>query len=74
MELKMHEYQLPEKILFNYEELKRELTEKVSHYETLVYTDDQIKEAKADKALHGIGLPLSRLADCIVGYLGANTL
>lgn len=24
----MHEYQLPEKILFNYEELKRELTEK----------------------------------------------
>lgn len=38
MELKMHEYQLPEKILFNYEELKRELTEKVSHYETLVYT------------------------------------
>ena len=50
MELKMHEYQLPEKILFNYEELKRELTEKVSHYETLVYTDDQIKEAKADKA------------------------
>ena len=50
MELKMNEYQLPEKILFNYEELKRELTEKVSHYETLVYTDDQIKEAKADKA------------------------
>ena len=50
MELRMNEYQLPEKILFNYEELKRELTEKVSHYETLVYTDDQIKEAKADKA------------------------
>lgn len=50
MELKMNEYQLPEKILFNYEELKQELTEKVSHYETLVYTDDQIKEAKADRA------------------------
>ena len=50
MELKMNDYQLPEKILFNYEELKAELTEKVSMYETLVYTDDQIKEAKADKA------------------------
>lgn len=50
MELKINEYQLPEKILFNYEELKQELQEKVSFYETLVYTDDQIKQAKADKA------------------------
>ena len=50
MELKMNEYQLPEQILFNYVELKAELTEKVQHYETLVYTDDQIKEAKADRA------------------------
>ena len=50
MELKMNEYQLPEQILFNYEELKAELTEKVQHYETLVYTNDQIKEAKADRA------------------------
>lgn len=50
MELKMNEYQLPEQILFNYEELKAELTEKVQHYETLVYTDDQIKEVKADRA------------------------
>lgn len=46
----MNEYQLPEQILFNYEELKAELTEKVSMYETMVYTDDQIKEAKKDKA------------------------
>ena len=50
MELKVNEYQLPEQILFNYEELKAELTEKVQHYEALVYTDDQIKEAKADRA------------------------
>ena len=50
MELKVNEYQLPEQILFNYEELNAELTEKVQHYETLVYTDDQIKEAKADRA------------------------
>jgi len=50
MELKMGEMQLPEQVSFNYEELKQELTEKVSMYETLVYTDDQIKQAKADKA------------------------
>ena len=50
MELKMNDYQLPGKISFNFEELKQELTEKVQHYETLVYADDQIKEAKADRA------------------------
>lgn len=50
MELKMNEYQLPEKISFNFEELKQELTAKVSMYETMVYTDEQIKDAKADKA------------------------
>ena len=50
MELKVNEVAVPEQITFNYEELKQELTEKVSMYETLVYTDDQIKQAKADKA------------------------
>ena len=50
MELKINEVQLPEQITFNYEELKQELTEKLSMYETLVYTDEQIKEAKVDKA------------------------
>ena len=50
MELKVNEIQLPDVIQFNYEELKQELTEKVKKYETLVYTDDQIKEAKSDKA------------------------
>lgn len=50
MEMKVTEYQLPEKILFNYEELKQELSEKVHLYETLVYTDDQINDAKDDRA------------------------
>lgn len=50
MELKINEIEVPESIQFNYEELKQELTEKVSMYETMVYTDDQIKEAKSDKA------------------------
>ena len=50
MELRVNEVAIPERIDFNYEELKTELTSKVSFYETLVYTDDQIKDAKADKA------------------------
>ena len=50
MEIKVGALQLPEKISFNYEELKTGLEEKVSMYETIVYTDDQIKDAKADKA------------------------
>lgn len=50
MELRVEEYQLPQKISFNFEELKTELQAKTQHYETLVYTDDQIKEAKADRA------------------------
>lgn len=50
MEIKVNEYQLPENISFNFEEMKQELTEKVSMYETMVYTDDQIKVAKEDKA------------------------
>lgn len=50
MELKINEVTIPEAIHFNYEELKQELTEKVSVYETMVYTDDQIKLAKSDKA------------------------
>ena len=50
MELKINEVIIPERIDFNYEELKQELTEKVNLYETLVYNDDQIKQAKVDKA------------------------
>lgn len=50
MELKVEQVAIPEKIAFNYEELKQELSDKVKMYETLVYTDDQIKSAKADRA------------------------
>lgn len=50
MEFKINEYQLPAELTFNYDELKQELTEKVEMYKTLVYSDDQIKEAKADRA------------------------
>ena len=50
MELKINDYQLPEKISFNYEEIKSEVAEKVKHYANLVYTEDQIKDAKSDRA------------------------
>lgn len=50
MELRIEQYQMPEKILFNFEELKKEITAKTAHFETLVYTEEQIKAAKADKA------------------------
>lgn len=50
MELKIEQVAIPEKIAFNYEELKKELSDKVKMYETLVYTDDQIKSAKADRS------------------------
>ena len=50
MELKIDEVQVPEAISFNYEEIKQGLTEKVEMYKTIVYTDKEIKQAKADKA------------------------
>lgn len=50
MELNVKEVALPKKIEWNYEELKAEIAEKAKIYETMVYTDDQIKIAKSDKA------------------------
>lgn len=40
----------PAEIGFNFEELKAELTERLHHYNTLVVTEDAIKEAKEDLA------------------------
>lgn len=50
MELRINQVTIPEQITFNYDELKQELAEKMAFYETLVYTDDQIKDAKTDRA------------------------
>lgn len=50
MELKMIPYKLPDKIGFNFEELKAELMEKAKVYEAVIYSDDQIAAAKADRA------------------------
>lgn len=38
-------------ISFNFQELKTELTNRLEKYRDLVYTDDQIKEAKGDRAI-----------------------
>lgn len=51
MELKIQRPKFPEIISFNYEELKQEITEKTSAYVGLVYSEDQIKDAKKDVAL-----------------------
>lgn len=50
MELVVKPYTMPEAIEFNFDELKAALTEKVKDYETALYTDDQIKTAKEDRA------------------------
>lgn len=50
MELLIKPYQMPERIEFNFDELKTALIEKVREYETAIYSEDQIKQAKADKA------------------------
>ena len=37
-------------ITWNHDQIKKEVAEKVKHYATMVYTDDQIKDAKNDRA------------------------
>lgn len=50
MQLEVKPYELPDALTFNYEELKTQLAEKVHIYKTIVYGDDQIKQAKSDRA------------------------
>lgn len=50
MELRIKEITFPEVIDFNFEELKQEISSRVEMYRNLVYTDDQVKQAKADRA------------------------
>lgn len=39
-----------QEIQWNYDDIKTEVLEKLKNYQNLIYTDDQIPEAKADKA------------------------
>lgn len=50
MELRIKSMSFPEAIEFNFEQLKQELTDKAEQYKGLVYTDDQVQDAKKDVA------------------------
>ena len=50
MKLEIKKVEIPQTIEFNFEELKNEIEAKAEFYQNIVYTDDTIKEAKADKA------------------------
>lgn len=50
MELRVNEVKTPEKITFNYEELRSEIQKIVEDHSNLVYTGEQIKDAKSDKS------------------------
>ena len=50
MELRVKTPTFPEVIEFNFDELKKEITERASEYVNLVYTEDQIQDAKKDRA------------------------
>lgn len=50
MELKVNQIQEISPVTFNFEDLKKELTEKSKYYSTAVYTEDTITEAKQDRA------------------------
>lgn len=50
MEMKMAPYTIPQPITWNYEELKAALTAKAAEYSAVVYSDEQIKTAKEDRA------------------------
>lgn len=50
MELRVEPVTFPEVIQFNYEELKAEITSSTEIYKNLVYTDDQIGDAKKKRA------------------------
>ena len=50
MEPKITDFQAPGKISFNYEELKQQIQTRAADYASLVYTDDQIANAKKDRA------------------------
>lgn len=52
MELRVNEVAIPEEIkVLNFEELKAGLEDKAEYYGSLLYTDEQIKDAKADRAM-----------------------
>lgn len=50
LELKIENVTLPDAIRFNFEELKRGIVSRMEPYQGLVYTDDQMGDAKKERA------------------------
>lgn len=50
MEIIINQVTSPEAIEFNFDDIKREVSQKVEQYTNLIYTDEQIAEAKHDVA------------------------
>lgn len=50
MQLKVQTPTFPEVIEFNFDEIKQEVTKKASDYMNLVYSEEQIQDAKKDRA------------------------
>ena len=50
MQLVVEEIKALEPVRFNYEELRTQLATKVENYKSIVYTEDNMKAAKADRA------------------------
>lgn len=51
MELRIEEFEIAPRIDFNFEEIKNEVAEKMNYYMAVTYTEDNIAEAKADRAM-----------------------
>lgn len=51
MELNIEKVTVPAKIVWNREEVKKAVAEATERYKALVYNDDQMKEAKKDRAM-----------------------
>lgn len=50
MQFRITQSQTPGLLAFNYDELKMEIARRVEHYKTLVYSEGEAKNAKADKS------------------------
>lgn len=50
MELKIKEITFPDVIEFNFDELKQEISNRVEMYRNMVYSEEQVKQAKDDRA------------------------
>ena len=50
MELKVEEIKALAPIQFNYEDIKKWITEKAKEYKSMVYTEETITNAKSDRA------------------------